>query len=91
MAFTKRLEPTIRFSPREERLITSLRASGWTGSEALCSAVWGEARTKWPLNARKMVTGALTGLQRKLEFHKSAVKLAKRGNGGRGGIEYRLE
>lgn len=71
--------------------MASLRESGWTNSKALCAAVWGATETKWPLNARKLMTGALTGLQRKLEFHRSAVKLVKRGNGGRGGIEYRLE
>lgn len=49
------------------------------------------AEKKWPFNARKMVTGAMISIQRKLDYHGSRVALVKRGEGGRGGIEYRFE
>lgn len=87
----KAIESTIKLSPREGRLAEALQGFGdWVNGESLCVKEFGGSKAKWPLNARHIVSGALNSLQRKLEFHRSKVMLAKRGNGGRAGIEYKL-
>lgn len=88
-----RLNIDIGLSPREMRLAEQMIALGenWCNSKDLCAVEFGAKKNGWPLNASKLVTGAVTSIQRKLDFHGSRLVLIKRGEGGRGGIEYRIE
>lgn len=88
-----RLNIDIGLSPREKRLANAILSQGenWCNSKDLCAAEFGAKKNDWPLNAGKIVTGAVNSMQRKLDFHGSRVALIKRGQGGRGGIEYRIE
>ncbi len=76
----------IRLSPREMRLMEFLLARDWIASKILCLREFG-AEKRWPLNARTLITVAMSSAGRKLKRNGGKLKLQKRG-GGRKGVEY---
>ncbi len=82
----------IKLSPREGRLVAVLQgARAFVSSYWLCTREFGALERKWPLNARKIITTSMGALDRKLVYEGASHQLSKRGNGGRSGIEYKLE
>ena len=88
-----RIDIDVGLSPREKRLANAIISldKNWCNSKDLCAIEFGAKKEGWPLNASKIVTGAVNSIQRKFDFHGSKIALIKRGQGGRGGIEYRIE
>ena len=81
---------SVRLSPRESRLMAVLkRRHNWVQSVDLCKREFG-SMPGWPINARTIITGAVASIARKLHYHRTGMKILKRG-GGRGGVEYKLE
>lgn len=81
----------VKLSPRESRLVSALRKSrGWLGTAALAEAEFGSPG-KWPINARAIVRLAVATAEMKYLRAKGSTKIVRRGNGGRGGIEFKIE
>lgn len=80
----------LKLSPKETRLLAAMpRVGSWVKSDDLKVKEYGERRSKWPPNARVIVTTTMVKLQQKLAASDDPRRLERTG-GGRGGVSYRL-
>ncbi len=82
-----------KLSAREQSLLSALIARSrhreWVSAKLITDSEYG-LESRWPLNARQIVTGTMIAVTNKLDRNKDRRRIIKRG-GGRAGIEYKLE